>query len=88
MSFETITIYRDFPIKNGYVQIPPNKPLDNNRIDIDTAISLATNAEIVRLSLGSGQPSGSKFGQQQFLRLDGINPSSWYTTDPVEELNS
>jgi len=88
MSFETITIYRDLPIKNGYVQIPPNNPSDNNRVDAETAIGLATNSEVTRLSLGSGQPTGSSHGQQQFLRLEGINPNSWYTTDPIDELNA
>ena len=40
MSLQDITIYRDFPIKNGFVQIPPNEPLDNIRVDGDVATGL------------------------------------------------
>ena len=87
MSFQDITIYRDLPIKNGFVQLPPNEPLDNIRVDGDTAPTTLAGSEIVRLSLGSGKPTGSKHGQQQFLRLPGIKPDEWYATDPVDTLN-
>jgi len=85
MSFETIVIYRDLPIKNGYVQIPPNNPRLNSMVQADVAAEL-TNNQIVRLSSGSGKPTGSGYGQQEFLRLVGINPNSWYTVDPVSQL--
>ena len=85
MSFETIVIYRDLPIKNGYVQIPPNSPRLNSMVQADVAAEL-TNNQIVRLSSGSGKPTGSGHGQQEFLRLAGINPNSWYNVDPVSQL--
>ena len=88
MSFETITIYRDLPIKNGYVQVPPNRPIDKTRVTSNNSTNLATNSQIIRLSLGSGKCTGSDFGQQEFLRLPGINPNTWYSTDPVDQLNS
>ena len=87
MSFQDITIYRDLPIKNGFIQVPPNYPLDNIRIDDDNATGLVAGSEIVQLSLGSGKPTGSKHGQQQFLRLPGIAPDEWYATDPVADLD-
>lgn len=85
MSFETILIHRDYPIKNGYMQIPPNDPLLNSlikaseRANPTAPVTLpVANSEIVRLSLGSGACTGSKYGQQQILRLSGINPNKWY----------
>ena len=86
MSFEDILIHRDIPIKNGYVQIPPNNPLDNIRTDDETAVAAIPGSEIVELSLGSGRPTGSKHGQQRFLRLPGIRPNEWYTTDPIDNI--
>jgi len=87
MSFETILIHRDLPIVNGFVKTPPNEPLDNIRTDGDSAVGLVAGSEIVRLSLGSGKPTGSKHGQQEFLRLPGIRPDAWYSTDPVDDLS-
>lgn len=87
MSLQDITIYRDLPIKNGFIQMPPNKPSDNVRISGDIAVGLINNSKIVRLSLGSGKHTGSNFGQQEFLRLPGIRPDEWYTSDPIDELN-
>lgn len=87
MSLQDIRIYRDFPIQDGFVQIPPNEPLDNIRVDGDNATGLVAGSEIVRLSLGSGKWTGSKHGQQEFLRLPGIRPDEWYATDPVDDLN-
>jgi hypothetical protein len=86
MSFEDLRIHRDLPIKNGFVQTPPNEPLDNIRTDGDSATGIVAGSEVVRLSLGSGKPTGSKHGQQEFLRLPGIRPDEWYATDPVENL--
>lgn len=88
MSFQDIRIYRDFPIKNGLVQIPSNEPLDNIHVDGDNAVGLVAGSEVTRLSLGSGKPTGSKHGQQEFLRLPGIRPDEWYASDPVDSLNS
>lgn len=73
MSFETIVIYRDFPIKNGYVQLPPNYPYNNTQLTREEALSI-DNSKIVRLSLGSGKPTGSKHGQQEFLRINTYQP--------------
>lgn len=80
MSFETITIHRDLPIIDGQIVKPPNNPVDFISVDA------ATDPNIVRLSVGSGSQTGSKFGAQEFVRLTGITPDSWYATDPLTGL--
>lgn len=93
MSFETITIYRDLPIKNGYVQIPPNDPISNSTVESDNVDAYYVgagkdnNTQKVRLSLGSGKSTGSRHGQQEFLRLGGITPSTWYSEDPLPPMS-
>lgn len=88
MSFETIRIYRDFPIKNQYVQIPPNREWDKIKVDPFDALNAVPGAEIVRLSSGSGRNVGKGYGQQSFLRLPGLIPGTNYATDPVDDLNA
>lgn len=86
MSFQDIRIHRDFPIINDYVQVPPNKETDKTRVTPTEAVTLIVGSEQVNLSLGSGRPRGSKQGQQGFIRLPGITPNEWYTTDPVDDV--
>jgi hypothetical protein len=86
MSFQDITIYRDFPIINDFVQVPPNKETDKTRVTPTEALGLIAGSEQQHLSLGSGRPRGSKAGQQSWIRLPGINPNQWYTTDPVDDV--
>ena len=88
MSFLDITIFRDFPIIDGFVQIPPNKETDKTRVTEAEALASISGSETTRLSLGSGRPQGAKYGQQEFLRLPGITPNAWYTTDPVNDVAS
>ena len=80
MSFESIVIHRDLPIINRRIIKPPNDPV--NYIDIADA----TNPTVINLSLGSGSQTGAKFGYQEFVRLPGITPDTWYTTDPLTGL--
>lgn len=81
MSFEDIRIYRDLQVVNRYVQLPPNEESDKSALHINDAPSGS-----VRLTGGSGAETGSRHGQHEIYRLEGITPDSWYTTDPVEEL--
>ncbi len=69
MSFETIYIHRHYPIKNGYVQVPP--VLETGKTTMTEAEGLSTyvGSEVNSLTLGSGKPTGSKFGAQRFLTL-------------------
>jgi hypothetical protein len=80
MSFEDITIYRDIPIIDDRVAKPPNNPVEYNSIDT------VSDPNIVRLTIGSGKNTGSKFGAQEFIRLTGIAPDEWYATDPLAGL--
>lgn len=86
MSFETITIYRDLPIINGYVQFPPNNESDKNRVLATTAQNAIAGSVINGLTVGSNSQRGGKCGRQEFLRLPGIHPDTWYSSDPIDEL--
>lgn len=88
MSLQDITIHRDFPIIDGFVQVPPNKETDKTRVTEAEALSLISGSETTRLSLGSGRSQGSKYGQQEFIRLPGLRPNEWYATDPVDDVAS
>jgi len=69
MSFETIYIQRHYPIKNGYVQFPPALEKNRTAISEDDAMVLYPTATVSTLTLGSGKPTGSKFGAQRFLSM-------------------
>ncbi len=80
MSYDSIRVHRDIPVINGFLAMPPNHPGDNtNR----TVANLPSGSELLQLTGGSGQQTGSKFGAQQFVRLEGIRPDEWYVTDPL-----
>jgi len=86
MALTDIRIYRSWPVINGFVQVPHNKPADKTRVTVDEALSLIPGSEAAQLSLGSGRATGSKHGQQEFLRLPPVNADGWYTTNPVESV--
>lgn len=101
MSMEDILIYRDLPIINRYVQLPPNQEANKSIItDEDAEAVLVANFPqnqgmvVQSLSLGSGRNTGSKHGAFSHLRLPGIIPGQWYTnlsgtaSDPVEVLQN
>jgi len=79
MSFETIRIYRDIPVINGFLAMPPNHPGDNTSREVS---DLPADSELLHLS-GSGPQTGSKFGGQQFVRLTGVRPDESYVVDPL-----
>jgi hypothetical protein len=86
MSLSSILIFRDLPIINGFVQLPPCRETEKTKITAEDAIVLVADSKITRLSLGSGKLRGSKSGQQEFMRLPAITPNTWYNTDPVVTL--
>jgi len=69
MSFDTIYIHRHYPIKNGYVQVPPVLETDKTSVTEAEGLSTYTGSVVNNLTLGSGKPTGSKFGAQRFLTL-------------------
>lgn len=87
MSFSEIFIHRAWPVVNGYVQVPNNKPSDKTRVTVDEALSLIDGSSAVQLSHGSGKATGSKHGQQEFLRLPAVAADSWYDTNPVDDVS-
>lgn len=87
MSFETIRIHRDIPSIDGFLQVPPNKEKNKNKgVNIELTRSMSPPlGEIVRLGKGNRQ-RGSRYGSQEFFRLDGIAPNEWY--DSSEDIIS
>ena len=72
MSLETIQIYRDFPIINGYVQLQPNRESDKTRYSVDSVLAAVTDSEQKQLPHPSTNPTtGSNFGAQAFVRVPG-----------------
>ena len=70
MSFETITIYRDYQIINGYVQLPPNMEKDKTTTTISDALVLIPDSvEYLLNSVGSGNDTGSGFGRPSTIRF-------------------
>lgn len=91
MSFETIRVYRDLPVINNYVALPPNQESDKNTFycgaDCGANMEVVVpGSEIVKLGGGTGNETGSKHGAQRFVRLPGITPNEWYATDPVQDM--
>ena len=84
MALSDIQIYRSWPIINGFVQVPPNKPSDKTRVTAADALSSINGSEIARL--GSGRATGSKHGRQEFLLLPPVNADDWYATNPVDDV--
>jgi len=71
MSFETIKIYRDYQIINGFVQVPPNLEKDKNTTTISQALSdIAGSTEYKVTSMGSGPQTGSGFGVASTIRFE------------------
>lgn len=86
MSFETITIYRDVPIINKYAQIQPNRIKNKTSVLATTVKSSVSGSTYVDLTGGSGAQYGSGHGSQQFIRLPGLIPGSYYDSDPLDGL--
>ena len=71
MSFESIKIYRDYQIINGFVQVPPN--LEKNRTTYTTTQVLSDISGSVVYdmdSIGSGTNTGSGFGRTSTIRFE------------------
>lgn len=77
MSNETISIYRQFPVIDGFVQLPDNLPGRGHTIAVLDFLDANPGATLSRMSNGVG-PEGGKNGAQQFVSMPGILPSEKY----------
>jgi hypothetical protein len=78
MSFESITIHRDFQIINGFVQLEPNYEADRTMFSVADVLAAFPTAFVVGMSQGSGRDTAAGFGQQQWVRIPGItNQDIW-----------
>ena len=86
MSFETIRIERSLPVINGFVQIYSGANSDKTKYSVSTALTYIVGSEEARLSLGSGNNTGSKFGVQRLLKLPAVLANENYSTNPLDDL--
>jgi len=75
MSFNTISIQRNFPVVNGFVQVPNNLDQDKNALIVSEFIGpvsssaplAASNVGVVSINGAGSQTAGGKFCGQQFV---------------------
>ena len=78
MSMQDITIYRDFPVMDGYVQVPPT----NQLVPVDQALDTIAGSQDLVLDDGA-ETTGRGFGRQRIFRLPGVKPGAEFSPDPV-----
>lgn len=71
MSFETITVHRDFPIINDYVQVQPNREGEKTTHMVTAFLAAVANSVTTRLPPHTNRNTGRKFGGQEFIRVPG-----------------
>ena len=72
MSFETIQVYRDFQIINGFVQVQPNHEGEKTAHTPAEFIAAVPTGVQTRLSQPSTNPNtGRHFGSHEFIRVPG-----------------
>jgi hypothetical protein len=89
MSFQNIRIYRDIPVINNYLALPPNREEDKNQFYCAADCAAETqvlSAGSTMVRLGSGNATGGKVGRQRWLRIASITPNTWYSSNPVQDL--
>ena len=72
MSLETIQVFRDFNVVNGFVQVQPNREGEKT-VHTPTAF-LAADADSVQTRLpqpNTNPNTGRGFGSQEFIRVPG-----------------
>lgn len=93
MSFETITITRQYPVVNGFVQTPPNRdrttalaaPITKTAASVDDYLTDHPTATQVFLSMGSGPMRGGKNGAQSFIELPAVLAGESYIDAGLSE---
>ena len=65
-----IQIYRDFPIINGFVQVPPNRESDKTKFTPSEVLTAVAGSVRTHLPHPSTNPTtGSAFGTQEWIRI-------------------
>jgi len=74
MSSETITIVRQFPIINGFVQLPNNLEKNVAAVSLEEALGALPTAVIASLTadIGGKRLAGGKFGIQEWLETEEV----------------
>ena len=77
MSLSTITLVRQCPVINGYVQLENNNPSGKTSVPLAAFVS-ATGGVVNRLSQASGMGrNGGKFGTQEWVEFaEGLGQSN------------
>ena len=68
MSFEDITIQRNWPIVNGYLQMPDNLEKDKTKIGYTDGLTLG--GQFANLSTGTCATAGGKHGVQTWITTE------------------
>jgi len=72
MSLETIQIFRDFNIINGYVQVQPNREAEKTLHTPADFLAAIPDSVQTRLRHPDTNPNtGRGFGSQEFMRVPG-----------------
>ena len=72
MSLETITVVRQFPFINGFVQLPNNLEKNRTEVSLEEALVALPSAVIKKMSAGIGgrRLAGGKFGVQEWIETE------------------
>jgi len=73
MSFSDITIHRQIPIINNFMQLPDNLEKDKTAVTMAAYLAAHPTATLERLSgTGGARTAGGKFGVQEFVSLAAV----------------
>lgn len=86
MSFADIRIVRELPIIRGHVRVPPCLEANVDAVTDATALTEVSGSDVSRMRQGSGVPTGSKTGAQEWLELPAWIVGQDAPTDPVPKL--
>ena len=69
MSFESISITRQYPIIAGFVRIANDQLKDQQRVTLAQALAAAPGSTVANTSTGGARAAGGRHGVQQWLEV-------------------
>jgi hypothetical protein len=72
MSFETISIIRQLPIINGFVQVPNNLEKNKSTVTIQTALDAGASVTRITAQSGPARLAGFKHGLQEWIEIPAV----------------